>query len=584
MIRSLLLIVAAMLCHAQEMPVAGMFRDDQGALRVLQGIEGAWVAPILIPQGVDSAGSNGQWMWYKTGTELHLRNLQGGWAVVSAPEGAAEARFNPGGLLEGFVFPEAGLAACWLIEGKLGELRAWAKDPDAPLPPQPIGENLYLLRQGGSLLAWRAGSDPILIPLADAVSFQLFLRDGQNEVAVGSSFAMPSAAAGETSEVRFRLRNPTAVPILINRLSVDPGAFKIFDQFFPPRYIEPGGFLDFAVRFSPQAKGSYSSTLFVNDLKVTLNASAEAAPVVEIELPAGWQTLRAGDTTDLGTVERRATLRRALRVTPAVPPRIDGAGFEIQAGATVNESSIVLVSDKPGVAAATLDVGGRLFPLRATVTDFPTPRPAIVLPSEPRTAQQSRLTVRLTEPARAAYSAVLTLAFTPDAGLPDDSAVAFLPQAVRALPVRFAEGESESQEIVFQTGTTAGRITLKVALGPYSEERSIRVSPEPVALSSARAASSPAAAEVVFTGFDTTRSVSKVSFTFYLKNGQAASPGRIDADVATPFAGYFKSVTGGTFTLRANFPVSGTFSELDGVEVEFTNSAGTTRTGRLRFE
>lgn len=584
MIRFLLLLVAAMLCHAQETPVAGVFRDDQGALRVLQGIEGAWTAPVVIPQRVDSAGSNGQWMWYKTGTELHVRNRHGGWTVESAPEGSAAARFNSGGLLEGFIFPEAGLAAPWVTDGKLGELRAWTEDPDAPIPPQPIGENLFLLRRSGSLLAWRAGSDPILIPLAEAVSFQLFLRDGQNEVAVGSSFAMPSAAAGETSEVRFRLRNPTAMPILINRLSVDPGAFKIFDQFFPPRYIEPGGFLDFAVRFSPQATGSYSSTLFVNDLKVTLNASAEAAPVVEIELPSGWQTLRAGDTTDLGTVERRAVLRRALRVTPAAQMRIDGPGYELQPGAAANESSIVMVSDKPGVAAATLDVGGRLFPLRATVTDFPTPRPAIVLPSEPRTAQQSRLTVRLAEPARAAYTAVLTLSFAPDAGLPNDPAVAFLPQAVRMLPVQFAEGESESQEIVFQTGTTAGLITLKVALGPYSEERSIRVNPEPVALSSARAAFSSAAAEVLFTGFDTTRSVSKVSFTFYLKSGQAASPGRIDADVAAPFAGYFKSVTGGAFTLRANFPVSGTFSELDGVEVEFINSAGTTRTGRLRFE
>lgn len=584
MTRFLLFLAAATLCPAQEIPVAGLFRDDQGALRVLQGVEGAWTARLVIAQGVDSAGSNGQWMWYKTGAELHVGNRQDGWTVVSAPQGAAAARFNSDGRLEGFVFPEAGLAATWLADGTLGELRPWAEDAGEPLPPQPIGERLFLLRRDGALLAWRAGSGPVLIPLAETPSFQLFLRDGQNETAAGSAVTMPPAAAGESSEARFRLRNPTTVPVLINRLSVDPGPFKIFDQFFPPRYIEPGGFLDFAVRFSPQAAGAYSSTLFVNDLKVTLNGSAEAAPAVEIELTAGWLTLRAGQLTDLGTVERRATLRRALRVTPASPVRIAGAGFEIQPGASASEWSIVLISDTPGAATATLDVAGRLFPLRATVTDFPTPRPAIVLPSEPKTGQQSRLTVRLSAAARTADSAVLTLAFTPDSGLPDDPAVAFLPQAVRSLAVRFAEGESESQEIAFQTGTTAGRITLRVQLGPNSDERSIRVSPEPVVLSSARAAFASAAAEVVFTGFDTTRSVSKVSFTFYLKNGQAASPGRIDADVAAPFAGYFKSVTGGAFMLRANFPVSGTASELDGVEVEITNSAGTGRTGRLRFE
>ncbi len=585
MSRLLLLAAAALLCGAQELPVTGIFRDPHGALRVLQGIEGAWVAPVVIPQGVDSAGYNGRWMWYKAGADLFVRDPQGRWAVVPAPVGSAAALYSSGGRLEGFVFADAGQTAAWMAGTmSLGTPEPWREEAATTLPLESLGEDLYLLRRDNALLAWRPGADPVLIPLAEAVSFQLYHRDGQSELAVGSAFSLPPAAPGESSEARFRLRNPTTVPILINRLSVNPGAFKIFDQFYPPRYLEPGGFADFSVRFSPPSDGEYSTTLFVNDLKVALSAGAEAAPVVEIELTSGWQALRAGDTVDLGAVERRATLRRALRMTPAVPLRIEGDGFQLEPGATVNDYTIVFSSDKPGAPSASLDAGGRLFSLRATVTDFAVPRPSIVFPAEPKTAQQARLTVRLSEPARTAYTAALTLSFTPDAGLPNDSSVAFLPQAVRTLPVRFAEGESESQEIVFQTGTTAGSITLTAVLGPYVEERAVRILPEPVVLSAARASSSSAMAEVVLTGFDTTRTVSRISFTFYLKNGQAASPGRIDADVAAPFTDYYKSVSGSTFSLRANFPVSGTFTELDGVEVEVANSAGSSRTGRLRFE
>lgn len=580
--RFLLVAAALLACQAQELPLAGVFRDDCGALRALQGIEGAWVSPVLIPEGVDSAGYNGRWLWYKAGRDLHVRNPQGHWAAVPAPGGTAAGQFSSGGDLAGFVFPEVALAARWDIETMiLGGLSAW----NGELPrTESLGENLLLLRREGGLWAWRPGSDPVLIPLAEAVSFQLFHRDGQNETVVGAAFSLPPAAPGESTEARFRVRNPTGAPILISRLSVDPGAFRIVDQFFPPRYLEPGGFADFSVRYSPPSPGEHTTTLFVNDMKVALTASTESPASVEVELPTGWQVLRASEVFDLGVVERGVMFRRALRVTPAVPLRVEGAGFQLQPGAAAGEFTIVFLSEKPGAAAVTLDAGGRLFPLRVTVTDFPAPRPSIVFPSEPKTALQGRLIVRLAEPARTAYTAVLTLMFTPDAGLPDDLAVAFLPQTVRVVPIRFGAGESDSQEVAFQTGTTAGRITFKVDLGPYAEERTVRILPEPAALSAARAAASSAAVEVALTGFDTTRSVAKLSFTFYLKNGQIAAPGRIDADVSAPFSNYFKSVSGSTFLVRANFPVSGALTELDGVEVEIANSAGICRTSRLRFE
>ncbi|MBI4894002.1 MAG: hypothetical protein HY821_25520 [Acidobacteria bacterium] len=360
--------------------------------------------------------------------------------------------------------------------------------------------------------------------------------------------------------------------------------FQLFEQFYPPRFIEAGGVADFAVRFAPSSAGGYAATLYVNDQKVILNGSAAAAPVVEMELQTGWAVLRAGDAVELGAVERRSTLRRAVRATPAAAAQISGAGFSLEDGGSAGHWVVSYSGDKAGTAQGALDVGGRVFPLRVTVTEFPTPRPAVVLVSEAKTAAQVRFKVKLGEAARTAYTAAVTLDFAPDAGLPDDAAVALLPQAVRSVPVRIEEGAAESAELAFQTGTTAGRITVGVTLGAYSDQSVFRVIAEPVVLTAVKASAASANAEIVLTGYDTTRSVTKAAFTFYRKDGQAAAPGRIEADVSGAFGSYFKSSNGGAFTLRANFPVSGTHTELEGVEVELVSAAGTRQSGRLRFE
>jgi hypothetical protein len=348
--------------------------------------------------------------------------------------------------------------------------------------------------------------------------------------------------------------------------------------------IEAGGFADFAVRFAPASAGAYSATLAINDLRVALSGSAEEAPVVEMELQSGWAVLRAGDAVEMGSVERRAVLRRALRVTPAVSAQVSGAGFSLEDGGGAGRWVVAYMGEKAGLAQGVLEVGGRVFPLRATVTEFPAPRPALVLIDDAKTASQVRFKVKLSETARTAYTAAVTLAFTPESGLPDDPAVALLPQAARSVAVRMEESAAESAELAFQTGTTAGRITVGVTLGAYSDQSVYRVIAEPVVLTAVKAAAASANAEVVLTGYDTTRSVTKAAFTFYRKDGQAAPPGRMEVDVSGAFGNYYRSNAGGAFTLRANFPVSGTHTELEGVEVELVNSAGARQAGRLRFE
>ncbi len=567
---------------AQERPVHGYFADGRGALRALTGLPGAWEAPIVVAEGVESAGFDGETLWYKTAGVMHLIDRHGNERTFPVPPGPVRARRDAASGRLQFVFPAteevAELDAATeelLLEKKEVAYLDWAEW---------IGPELRLVRTGEGAFAVDADGRMTLLPLAEAPAFQLLHRDGAAEVPVSGTFLMPPAAPGESSSARFRIRNISTTSLVITRLSIDPSPFRTFDQFFPPRIIEPGGFADFSIRFSPQAPGEYITTLHINDFKVTLAGSSTAASSVEIEMLTGWVWLRAGEPVPLGSVERRSILTRRLRITPPAPPSLSGAGFTLLPGEDSTTHVIQFVSDKVGLNEGTLQVETRTFPLQVTVTDFPPPQPSLSWLDEPGAARQIRFRVKLSAAARAEVTGLLTVSFTPDSGLPDDGAVVLLPNAVRSMVVRIPEGASESADLTLQTGTTAGVIRVRITMGSNTAEESIRIGAAPVALSAARAAFSPANAQVTLAGYDTSRSASRISFTFYLKSGQPAAPGRIDVDVRQAFSDYFQTVTGSAFLLRAHFPVSGTFTELDSVEVEVANSAGVTRTGRLRLE
>lgn len=574
-----LLVFAATLCSAQEVPVSGYFRDAHGALRALQGVEGAWTAPILVPDGVLSAGYSGKTLWYKTVDSLHVRVDGADWVAVPAPDGPAQATFAADGGLAEVQFPEAGVSAGWDQDAQaLGSLQAWEVEP----APEQIAAGLFLRRDGAALSAWRDGAEAFVLPLADPPLFQLFLRDARGgETPVTDNLEFPATAPGDSTDLRLRLRNPGAAAVTISRLSIEAGAFRIVDQFFPPHVLAPAGFADFALRFAPTQAGDYAATLAVNDLRVAVRASSEAGPAVELEEPAGWRTLAAGDTVDLGSVERRATLTRRLRVTPAAVPALAGAHFTLAPTSDPAIWAVSFTAEAASTATAALTVDTQHFTLRATATEFALPRPSIATPPgslEP--AAQQKVVIRLSEPARVSVLGSATLTFAPRAGQPDEPAIAFLPQLVRTVPLQFAEGASEV-ELTFQTGTTAGVAAVQAVIGTANAEVRFTLPARPLKLTAARANALP---EVVLTGYDNTRSVTKVAFTWFLKSGETAAPGRMEADVAGQFHEYFDQNPGGTFQLRARFPISGTASELAGVEVEITSAQGVIQTGRLPLE
>ena len=169
-----------------------------------------------------------------------------------------------------------------------------------------------------------------------------------------------------------------------------------------------------------------------------------------------------------------------------------------------------------------------------------------------------------------------------------DPAVVFVASGNRSLSVAVREGDAAGTvqgeaDILFQTGTTAGTVLLRLELGTHVAERTLRIPAATVGVESVRTTRMTNSLELRITGFDNTRTCSELAFTFYDRAGRPLG-GPVRSAVSDLFQDYFRaSSVGGIFAMQALFPVAGDTGEIGGVEIELINSAGKVKTGRAGF-
>ena len=136
----------------------------------------------------------------------------------------------------------------------------------------------------------------------------------------------------------------------------------------------------------------------------------------------------------------------------------------------------------------------------------------------------------------------------------------------------------------FQTGTSAGVLIFTVQIGGSSGQQSVTIAAAPPGITTAQAVRSGSTLAVSITGFDNTRTLGALTFTFYDAAGNPLAPGAIRTDATADFAQYFAgSGLGGVFLLRAEFPVTGNSAMVASCEATMTNNAGSTKTQRTSF-
>jgi hypothetical protein len=365
-----------------------------------------------------------------------------------------------------------------------------------------------------------------------------------------------------------------------------------------PHLLAPGLNMDFTVRFSPRDYGSYSANLNVNGIGLLLTGSSTAAPVLSMN---GTQ-LPSGSSVDLGLAERGSSVAKTFRlenttseIVRVQTAAVTGAHFRsAQAFALPLELApqgaidfeVVFAPTASGVFQGSLAIDGRTYRLTGAANEPPFPKPAIVvdLPN-PTSGQQGRVSVQFGQASRSIGPGKLRMEFRPSATLADDETVRFL-KGNRDVPFDVTEGVSTPvSELTFQTGTTAGTIVFIAEVGGWTATSSVDLSPERVHIDKARLLRNASMLEVEITGYDNSRSVSELSFTFFSARGEPLQPGAIRVSSSAEFRRYFEQSTlGGAFTLKAVFPVAGAIADIASVDVSVANASGTAQTGKIQIQ
>jgi hypothetical protein len=429
---------------------------------------------------------------------------------------------------------------------------------------------------------------------------------------MGSSFNIGTAAACQTlssPEVRLRNIGPNAIDVT----TVAPlnGAIVLSQYPLPPFQVASQSLQAFYVAFTPTGPGPATSTLTVtgNDvvtstvynLSVALSATGVAAPTLT---DSGGNSYCPGAEIYIGRTQVGTTLQTSLTLnntTPnAVTATVSGQDFgptgpvTVLAGA-VQTLPISFTPSIPNTETGTLTVSGLVYNLTGvgfaqavTTLDL-----SLQLSSNADlSSNQATVSIPLASPAALSDVGTLTLSFQPAGSLPDDPAIMFMANSSRTVSVEVSPGDTTVQfqagnatQCTFQTGTTAGTITLTLNLtvSGVTTSTSSTVAPALISLDLSTAVAATDSILLSLSGFDNTHAASALAFTFFDTTGKAIPPGLIQSNVANAFASYYQAnpQAGGTFNLQATFPVTGDITQVATVQVKFTNPAGVTTTSLL---
>ena len=451
----------------------------------------------------------------------------------------------------------------------------------------------------------RFGWALLLLPAACLAQVQLT----QNGAPVGFTlkFATIPANQSESSDLIVTNVGTANVEIVTMALSAAAGGFSATGSLTGNlgETLKPGQSDSFAINFVPTAPGNYAGTLMIETqtgaaaayttVSLLATAGAPVAPPLNVTIPStdfGRVALGQSSSQTITMVNSSAA---AIAVSPitvsdATDYSLQFAGspppLNVPAGGSA-AFKVVFTPRQAHALPATLTVGTYTFPLTGSgYLAYPTPSLQLSSPSL-QSRQSPGVSVQLSAPAPLDETFQLQMSFTPSAAnASGDSAIQFLSGNPLNAAVTIPRGQSASETLTFQTGTTAGTIlfTLTPPAGaPVTQ--SFTIAPELAGIDAATAVAESTQIVLSVTGFDNTHAASQLQCTFYNASGKPIPPGVITAGTTSAFAQYFAAngEAGGAFGLRIAYPVTGDVTQVAGVTFTITNPAGTTTAQTLMF-
>jgi hypothetical protein len=443
----------------------------------------------------------------------------------------------------------------------------------------------------------------LALPLAALAQIQVsFIPESgpAQVIPLAGSQDVGTVAAGTNVSLHFQILNTGQNPTPIGTVNVLGFGFAIPDP--PPMHytLASGATLDFHIAFAPVTPADYPAVLGIDSFSARLTGHAIAIPKLSDSTGASWQ---AGDVIAFPKTQIGNSASKTLTVTNPWPGSLpitlsmSGDGFQSTlpgpfslAQGQAQSFQITFQPATSGANSGKLLINGQSFGLTGEAFQPAMPAASVLIDGNGVSGKQMNLTVQLASAAPAPGSGTLSMTFVPAAaGTPDDPAIRFLDNGLRSINVQIANGATSGQfgsgaNCAFQTGTTAGAITFTLSVGGELTQATLVVGAAPPAFDIATAHVSGNGIDVTLAGFDNTHATSSLSFTFYDTAGNEISGGVVQADVATKFQQFFAqyaSQSGGLFQLDAQFPVTGTATQLGAVAVTATNNAGTSAPIRL---
>ncbi len=415
------------------------------------------------------------------------------------------------------------------------------------------------------------------------------------------AITLPTVYVTDVSEIRVNLTNTGTQSVTVATLSIGGTAFSIPDAPALPRQLAVGESLPFTLHFAPTDAGSFSAVLQAGSITAFVLAKSLAAPALFVDGIAVHQP----GAIDFGIVEtgasatRHFSVQNLLRQAVTIGTLAATGGFHLIAASPLpialapGDSIDFNIAAQPiqaGPIAGTLLIDDRSFTLSGIAVDRPPPVPQMVFrDAQITSAQQSRVSVSLSEPARGAAAGSVEFAFELlTNGLAGDPGVLFPASGTRSIAFTVEPGDTlarfgAANFADFQTGTTSGNLVFRIRFGDFLDTATLVVPPAIVGFDQLRATRAAAGIAVVLAGFDNTRSASKLAFTFFDKDGNPMAPA-IPVDATDAFRSYFQTAgLGGMFALTASFPVSGGSDRITAVQLDLVNSQGAAHSQRVSF-
>lgn len=452
-----------------------------------------------------------------------------------------------------------------------------------------------------------------------------------------------NVAVGSTSSITFTLTNESAGTVTVPTVALQTPQFAVsqfsIDTSSLPASLAGSATANFTVTFTPQANAAgpanaQTATLAVGSSLYQLQGAAIPSPgtgndgfQVTCTDKTGAHCQASGTTIPMGPDPTTTTLTftvanpdpdatEVLQVAPVVSSSAfsiqnfvlgpNGTGvtgsaapvaawpvtipsgwavtFQVAFAPSQSTGATGILTIAPGITYSL--VGKAPAALNLTLMCGTSPCSAQTFTSQQQV--QATLQWANTSSSSAPSAVNLTLSFHSAVnGIETDPAISFVsPQTGSNLnQISFKQGSptgtfsNGGSQFTFQTGTTAGTITLTATgLEGQTQSWAFDILPAKVQITSVTAQRQASNLVVTIDGYDNTYTAGQLAFIFYNTAGQAIAPSPISVNAASNFHQYFfgSNTAGGAFALQASFPVNGDPTQVTSVAATITNSAGNT--------